>query len=327
MAPGMSLPRAALAEAWDTQALAGITKARGEELSIVSLQKLIEPAQYQLVAEATLAACDKLDGTEDGIIGAVGQCTTERVLPELRKRAIAPEQIDALVKIMDGARDSSGKQLYARWAWDSGIASPGWAVWKTGLEQGPPALNVVLGAGSLAAVFTTPPTALSTDPEALLAWQLAFDFDRDAAKIYAVAPPYSTSAWQDVGMRSTDLATYRAHGGKLLVPHGVSDPVFSVLDTIDWWKEVDQRQGGTASDFVQVYPVPGMNHCGGGHATDRFDSLGALERWVEEGEAPEAIAATAGPDAPWPGRAMPLCPYPKLAVKQADGQYACQTKP
>ena len=327
MAPGMSLPRAALAQTWDTQALASIAEARGESLTVSSLKTLLQPADYSLIAEATLAACDRLDGTQDGIIGAVGQCTTERVLPELRKRELTPEQIEALVTIMNGPHDSSGNQLYAPWAWDSGIASPGWAAWKTGLENGPPSLNVVLGAGSLAAVFTTPPTALTSDPAALLAWQLGFDFDRDAAKIYAVAPPYTSSPWQDVGMRSTDLSAFRKHGGKLIVPHGVSDPVFSVLDTIDWWQAVDEEEGGTASSFVRVFPVPGMNHCSGGPATDRFDSLSALERWIESDEAPTAITATAGESTPWPGRTMPLCPYPQVATRGEDQVYRCQPSP
>ena len=112
----------------------------------------------------------------------------------------------------------------------------------------------MLGGGSLAAVFTTPPTPLSTDPEKLLAWQLAFNFNRDAPKIYATGGAFKTSAWADVGMRSPDLAAFKARGGKLIVPHGVSDPVFSVLDTINWWKEVDRRNKGRAADFVRVFP-------------------------------------------------------------------------
>ena len=336
MAPGMSLPRAALAEAWDTQAIAGIARARGQAITIDTMRSLISPAQYQLVASAALKACDALDGTADGIIGAVWQCTTARVQPELRAAqcrdgssgaCLEPAQVDALVKIMDGARDRTGKPLYAPWVWDSGIAASGWAVWKTGTPQGPPSLNVVLGAGSLSAVFSSPPTPLSRNADDLLAWQLSFDFDRDSRRIYAVAPPFETSPWQDVGMRSANLSAFRAHGGKLIVPHGASDPVFSLLDTIAWWNEVNARERGSASEFARVFPVPGMNHCGGGPATDRFDSLTALEQWVLAGKAPGAIEAKAGPETPWPGRSMPLCPYPQFAVRGAGGRYSCRLQP
>jgi feruloyl esterase len=164
---------------------------------------------------------------------------------------------------------------------------------------------------------------LNTDPEALMAWQLRFNFDTDAPRIFAVTPPFKTSGWQDVGMRSPNLSAFRARGGRMIVPHGVSDPVFSVNDTIAWWREVDQLNKGKAADFVRVFPVPGMNHCSGGPATDRFDSLTALEQWVDKGIAPASIPTEAGPDTPWLGRKRPLCPYPRIA-REIDGQFICQ---
>lgn len=331
-APGFALPRAAVAEAWDIQQFSGILRARGETPSLAGLKTAFSPAQSKLVGEAILAACDAGDGAADGIVSAAGLCTTAKVLPELRQRqctpgavgeCLEPAQVDALVRVVDGARDSRGTQLYKPFPWDPGIASPGWAVWKTGLVNGPPALNAVLGAGSLAAVFTAPPTALGSDPERLLAWQLAFDFDRDAPKIYATSGPFKTSAWQDIGMRSPDLAAFRAHGGKLIVPHGMADPVFSASDTIAWWNEVDARNRGRAADFARVFPVPGMNHCGGGPATDQFDSLSALEDWVLHAKAPAEMPAKAGPATPWPGRQRPLCAYPTYAVP-GPGGFVCR---
>ena len=335
MAPGFSLPRAALAEAWDSQAIAGILRSRGQTPSVALMKTAFTPAQASAVSGAILAACDALDGTKDGMIGAIGQCTSARVLPELRKLQCTPgaadgclagEQITALEKIMGGPRNSAGKALYAPWAWDAGVGLPGWRVWKMGLDNGPPALNVVLGAGSLAAVFTSPPTPLGADPEQLLAWQLAFDFDRDAPRIYDVAAPFTTSAWHDVGMRSADLRAFRAAGGKLIVPHGMSDPVFSAYDTIAWWNEVNARSAGQAASFARVFPVPGMNHCGGGPATDQFDSLSALEDWVLRHHAPAAIPAKAGPGTPWPGRERPLCAYPAQVIATGRG-FVCKISP
>jgi len=332
MAPGMSLPRAAVAQAWDTQALTRIFAAREETPTVEGFRTLFSPEQITLVTEATLAACDSIDGTQDGVIAAIGQCTTARVEPRLRARecvgaangtCLEPAQVDAMIRIMDGPYDSAGNALYASWAWDAGIGAPNWRTWKTGIPNGPPSLNILLGGGSLAAVFTTPPTALPPDPEQLLQWQLAFDFDDDAPHIYATDGDFGTSAWQDIGMRSTDLAAFRAHGGRLIVPHGTSDPVFSVLDTIAWWEGVDAATGGEAASFALVFPVPGMNHCGGGPATDHFDTLSALEDWVIDGQAPASIPASAGENTPWPGREMPLCPYPKIPLADAAGTYRC----
>ena len=54
----------------------------------------------------------------------------------------------------------------------------------------------------------------------------------------------------------------------------------------------------------------------GGPATDQFDSLTALEKWVEQGEAPRSIMATGRA---FPGRTRPLCPYPQYAAYNASG--------
>ncbi|WP_203290724.1 tannase/feruloyl esterase family alpha/beta hydrolase [Maricaulis parjimensis] len=336
MAPGMSLPRAAIAEAWDVQAFAGIFESRGEPVSAFNFASLISQEELGLVGREVLAECDGDDGLEDGLIGAVGACTTARIEPRLRALTCEADatgpcletaQIDALVSVIDGARNGAGEPLYAPFAWDSGLASPGWSVWKIGLEPAPPSLNILLGGASLAAVFTTPPTALPGNPQALLEWQMGFDFDVDAQRIYAVEPPFQTSAWQDVGMRSTDLSAFADQGGRLIVPHGVSDPVFSVLDTIDWWNGVNETAGGDAAEFARVFAVPGMNHCAGGPGPDRFDSLTALEAWVLEGDAPDRISASAAPDGPLAGLSVPLCPYPQIAVgNRQDGQtrYQCR---
>lgn len=339
MAPGMSLPRAALAQAWDVQQVASVLKARGEPVTLEGFKTAFRPEQLQLVAQTALALCDRDDGLADGVIGAVGQCTSARVVPELRKHQCGPgaagtcledAQITALTRMIDGPRDHAGKALYAPFPWDTGIAAPGWAMWKVGLVNGPPAFNVLLGGGSLAAVFTSPPTALGADPASLIKWQLGFDFDTDAKRIYAKVPPFTSSPWEDVGMRASDLSKFRAHGGKLIVPHGASDPVFSVLDTIAWWREVDAASKGQAASFARVFAVPGMNHCGGGPATSRFDSLGALENWVLAGKAPDAIPAEAGDDSSLAGRRMPLCAFPTIAVgRKVDGvvRYTCAPPP
>jgi hypothetical protein len=337
-APGFSLPRAAIAQAWDTQAFAGILVARGEPVTVDNLRRALSPQDMAIVRESVLETCDSDDGVADGIIGAIGECTSARVVPALRSRqcnsagesgCLAEPVVDALAKSMGGPKDGAGNALYAAFPWDAGIGEPGWLIWKTGLVGGPPSLNVVLGGGALAGVFSSPPTAIGVDPEARLAWQLAYDFDRDAERIYAVTPPYETSPWEDVGMRSADLSEFAGHGGKMIVPHGMSDPVFSANDTIDWFEEVDERSGGQARDFVRVFPVPGMNHCGGGPATAVFDGLTALEKWVVDGQPPRAIDAKAGADTPWPGRRRPLCPYPQRAMPEtsdapADAEFVCR---
>jgi feruloyl esterase len=182
-----------------------------------------------------------------------------------------------------------------------------------------PILNVILGGPSLATVFATPPTAINASPQSALQFLLQFDFDRDAPKIYATDAAFPTSAWDNVSARSADLHVFRAHNGRLIVFHGTADPIFSINDTIAWWNEVDRGNGGKASGFVRLFPVPGMNHCLGGDATDQFDVLAPLVAWVEHNKAPEQIMAAADPMSSWPKRTRPLCPYPQIARYRGTG--------
>lgn len=328
-APGFALPRAALAEAWDTQQFAKVAPRSADgRLAIASLGAAFSDADFALVRASVLAACDSLDGAADGLVSDLRGCTTRRVLPQLRQRTcrngsqtacLAPARVAALLEVMRGPHDRRGKALYRDWAWDPAIANAGWRGWKVGSTDGRvPARNVVLGASSLASVFTVPPTALPSDPQALLDWQLAFDFDRDAGRIDARGGGFEHSAWEDISARSPDLDALRAHKGRLLVWHGVADPVFSVRDTTAWWDEVHARYRGAESGFVRFFPVPGLNHCGGGEGTDEFDVLAAIVAWVEQGQAPSQLPARAGASMPWPGRERALCAWP--AQSRHDGR-------
>ncbi|MCT8003952.1 tannase/feruloyl esterase family alpha/beta hydrolase [Sphingomonas sanguinis] len=323
-APGFALPKAAIAEAWDTQTYAALVRAPGEtSVPVARLAQAFSTSDLLLARAAVLAACDAKDGLADGLVGAFAQCTTPEVVRELRARqctagknqsCLAPGQIDALVQGFGGPRDSRGTALYASFPWDAGLSDDGWRVWKLGLAQpAVPAINAAMGAPALATIFSTPPRALAAGPQAGMDYQLAYDFDRDPAAIQTTAPGFPRSAWNDIAARSSDLTEFRAHGGRMIVPHGVSDPVFSINDTIAWFNDVNRHSAGQAASFVRVFPVPGMAHCQGGPATDQFDAFTALVRWVEQGTAPDRIEATAGPATPWPGRTRPLCPYPLVA--------------
>ena len=332
-APGFALPKAAIAEAWDTQAFANLAIRGGliDSSGTPVLARTFSDADLAIAADAVLAACDADDGATDGIVGDHRACTTERVRPALAARTcrgakgadcLSADQVATLLRVFAGPRNARGEALYSDWAWDAGIGGrvgdryhQGWRVWKIGgfPPSTVPALNVVLGGPSLSALFTTPPTPLRNDPRAMLGYLLGFDMDRDAPKIFARGGPFTESAWEEVGAKRTDLSAFRRRGGKLIVPHGMSDPVFSAHDTMRWWDEVNAASGGRAAAFVRVFPVPGMTHCGGGPATDQYDCLAAVVDWVERDTPPDRILARASAATPWAGRTRPLCPYPTVA--------------
>ena len=117
---------------------------------------------------------------------------------------------------------------------------------------------------------------------------------------------------------STNLSTFSSSGGKLIFFHGDSDPWFSPLDTLEYYKSLAATNGGAdkVAEWSRMFLVPGMRHCGGGPALDQFDMLGAVVNWVEKGIAPDSVIATGKA---FPGRSRPLCAYPKHAQYTGHG--------
>ncbi|MGZ3274727.1 MAG: tannase/feruloyl esterase family alpha/beta hydrolase [Caulobacteraceae bacterium] len=323
--PGFHLAYAGgVEQMWDAQAFAeaarvqGFTTADGLPLA----GKALSDPDLALVAQAVLKTCDALDGLEDGMVEAVGACTSQRVAPALDALAcrgakaadcLLPAQIAAMRKAFDGARSKDGRALYSDWLWDPGLAAPGWRIWKMGPDAAPTnqALSVSLGGASASAVFTSPPTPVADDPATLTRYTLGVDIDQNYAKTKVKWGAFNESAVDFMHADATDLSRFTGRGGKILIYHGAADPVFSLNDTINWVKQVDAKAGGRADAFLRLYPVPGMNHGGGGPATDQFAAFDALVAWREQGSAPGPLVATARQGAPWPGRTRLLCPWPQ----------------
>jgi len=338
--PGFKLAKAALfGHSADVQALSEVAKTSGifDRFGQPLLNKTFTDEDLDLASQAISNACDALDGLQDGIIDNFPACTPAVVAPKLtaitckgpkRNTCLSAAQVAALQKIFAGAKSAQGELLYADWAWDRGIGgkigetyNQGWRSWKIGAYDAAnnSAIIATLGSASASALFVTPPVAVAATGAAPLAYLLGVDFDRDAAKLYAKSGEFTEAVWDFMMASSTDLSAFKNHGGKLLIVHGVSDPVFSINDTISWWNDVNRANNGAASDFTRLFAVPGMNHCAGGPATDQFDAFTALTNWVEKGSAPDKIVATAGQNSPWPGRTRPLCAYPKQARYKGSG--------
>jgi hypothetical protein len=338
-APGFRLPQAALAALADSQAFAAVARQGDlwDPLGLPLLNKTFTDEDLLLVSNTVLRVCDGLDGLTDGIIDNFPACTTTLTAPALRaltcqgaKHAtcLSAAQIDALVTVFSPTVTTGGDTIYPARVWDAGIGgrvggtyNQGWRVWKIGAfaSDTNSALDATLSATATAAIFMTPPVQIATTDGDQVAFALSLDLARAYRALAATSPPYAESALEFMKADSTDLSAFNARGGKLLIVHGVSDPVFSIADTIDWWNDLNAVQGGAAADFVRLFAVPGMNHCAGGPATDQFDAFSALVDWVEKGVAPDRIVATARPTTPWPGRTRPLCPYPAQARYTGSG--------
>ncbi len=295
--PGFRLSRAAVGELWDTAQLSRIAPRDAQGRPIVS--QALTPGDLQVLAEGVLGACDGLDGLKDGLINDVRACRFNPKVLTCKAGAaegcLTSAKVATIERIFGGAHDSKGRPLYASWPYDAGVADMGWRIWKMGSAPSGAAngINQTMGLDALRRYFVTPQdAAISAE---------AFDFDK-AADLTA-----ETGAINDP--TSTFLTSFVGHGGRLLIYQGVSDPVFSANDIIGWYDRL-ATDAGPPEPWARLFLVPGMNHCQGGPATDRFDALSALQAWVEEGRPPEQLVATG---ASFPGQSRPLCPYPKAA--------------
>jgi hypothetical protein len=317
--PGFNLPRAAIQHAWDVQSFKAVNG---------DVRTAFSPDDMKLVGSAILAACDDLDGLADGVIGDSPACQSAFDISTLTCEAgssnacLSAAQVAALARIHAGPTNSAGEELYSNWAWDRGLESGDWRFWK--LESPIPPWNnmpliATMGASSLAMIFSNPPVEVGGDPAALEQFLLDYDFDTDASvdatDAVFVESPMDFMTPTDVA--NPEMAEFRDAGGKMIVFHGMSDPVFSAMDTINWYEQLDANNGGKAEDFALLYTVPGMGHGSGSPATDKFDAFTALVDWVENGTAPTHLVATATPDNEYvpelAGVTRKLCPYPLIA--------------
>lgn len=340
-APGMQLPRSALAQVFKAQQYASIARthlAQGPDAGLPDVKSAISPAQWALLGRSVVARCDALDGAHDGMVLDTAACQAafdiQRDVPSCAPDAAASDesaaclsvaQKEVLTRVFAGAHTGSGQRIYSPFYWDAGVGAPGYASWHF-------SYSTQRDPGALAFIFNTPPV-VEADWRATTGLKAALSTDLDAAlrRIFATTETFTQSAWDfmtppEPAAGQLPMQALHAHGGKVLVYHGVADPVFSAKTSVDWFERVQAAyaaQGMDAgADLARLYLVPGMNHCSGGPATDTFDALGALVAWVEEGRAPEAIVATArGTDArvpnadvpaEWHARSRVLCPWPKV---------------
>lgn len=323
-APGFRLPYAAIANIFGAQRYLSVAT----DPSDISTGFTAE--ERNMVATAALVKCDDLDGINDGLIGDVEACQSVFSLDDVPScsserdgTCLSSQQKEALSPIFSGAVTASGEAFYAPFPFDTGIASPDYNFWDffaplvldsggVGLIWGVPVADP--------ATFNGPEFALTGSIDDMLtSIESTDDVYTEAASSFMI-PPNNAEA----------LSAVRDRGAKIMVYHGVSDAIFSALDTINWYNNLTANHNDDASDFARLYLMPGMGHCSGGAAVDQVDLLTPLVAWVESGIEPEGLVATArgagnpggeNPAIPasWAAdRTRPLCAYPKVARYNAN---------
>ena len=247
---------------------------------------------------ATEAQCDELDGAADGLIAAPERCVVdlEKIADcnGANERCLTLEEKRVVSAWYDGPRNSVGAPLFY------GMPPGGerfWGFWYMGSDTAP-------GPGTLLADGYGRYLAFPTDDEAFSAY--AFDFDRDVEKLAEQGALFNAL--------DPDLSAFRDAGGKLIMWHGAADPLVLPHQSVDYYKSVAARMGGLSETgrFFRFFLAPGLGHCWEAPADgpDDFDFLSALEAWVENGDAPDGIAAIREEANGEGVRAVRVRPYP-----------------
>ena len=278
----------------------------------------IPAAKMPALEKAALAACDAIDGVTDGVIDDPTRChfdpSTMLCQGAESDTCLTGGQVAALKKIYAGPHNSKGEQLFPGYVPGGESGPGGWSRWVT-------------GADSQQAIFAKGFFANMVFQDAN--WDFrTFNFDRDMK----ITDDKSARLFNAT---ESNLKAFKSAGGKLLLYHGWSDTAIAPRNAIMYYESVVAKTK-QASDFVQLYMVPGMQHCAGGPGpnslgtnpsplpSDPLHSMAlALDRWVEQGTAPEKIIATkyktgANPDSGIV-RTRPLCPYPQVARYSGSG--------
>lgn len=290
------------------------------------LDAYIPPPVLAKVDAAVLASCDAADGVKDGLIQNPAKCAfdPQTLVPDTLTQA----QADAFKTFLRATQDAAGHAIYPGSSISDLAAADGsLGGFRGWVESQPP---------------TDPAAAEPWGGHAPVLWQAAegftttfdlrdagFNFNRDWPEKdgrVAIAALRQFDARVAIGNvdQPSRLARYLAQGKKLILYHGYDDTAISPFRTVWFYEDLAAWRGGYAKVETQVrlFMVPGMLHCGGGPGPNAFDTLTALDGWVEQGRAPDGILATRFADNdPHKQvlRTMPLCAFPAQARYKGTG--------
>lgn len=287
-----------------------------------------------LLHRAVVAACDKGDGVEDGLISQPATCGFDPATLVCKDgqstECLTADEAAVVAAVYDGPHDKgTGAAL-----------TPG--------QQLPGSELNWQGVFVPDSHDQVPFSAIIVDP---VLRYLAFQPARPEMTLNDLE--FTTATLNDLRARhplfdatSPDLSAFEAAGGKLILWHGLADPHIAPANTVTLHDAMlDSLGAETVAGFERLYLLPGVSHCSGGEGPSNLDLLTPMMAWVEGGKAPDAIltASTAQTSsfgqpagggrrsggmpikdlgvAPLPAMSRPVWPYPATAALKAGTEY------
>ncbi|BCR88832.1 putative tannase [Aspergillus chevalieri] len=313
------------------------------------------PCELDKIVNATIAACDPLDGRTDGVISRTDLCKLHFNLTSIigepyhcaaetstslgfgfSKRAegsttsyqpeqngtVTAEGVAVAQTIYDGLHNSNGERAYLSWQIGSELSD---ATTEYNNDTGKWELSIPSTGGEYVTKFVQ-----------LLDLDNLSDLD---------GVTYDTLVdWMNIGMvrymdslQTTypDLTTFKTSGGKLLHYHGESDPSIPAASSVHYWQAVRSVMYGNLTqeeslealeDWYQFYLIPGAAHCGSNTLQPGpypQNNMETMINWVENGVKPSRLNATVS-SGTYAGETQMLCQWPTRPLwKGNSSSFSC----
>lgn len=238
-----------------------------------------------ILITAAKEQCDGRDGAVDGLIARPTACRFDvsrlpkcapEVTPVGSERCFTADERRVIALWHQGPLDRKGRRVIAGMPIGS---EEYWRIWY--LQDPSRAVGTQLANG-----FTR---QIVFDPRFPNFSAMTFDFDRDPARL--------RRDFAMLNADNTDLSAFRKAGGKLIMWHGMADPLVVPTQSTAYYQRVLKRMGGAqqVQKFFRFFLAPGLGHCWeapSSSAPEEFDPMTAIANWVERGVAPEEIIAS-----------------------------------
>ena len=263
-----------------------------------------EPCVWDGITKAAIAACDDLDGVSDHLISNPLAC-----------------DFDALDLVGETVcTDTTVTETMAK-LWNEVTAGPIGPDGSRAWYGFPPGTDLTVATTAETFDNTNKWTAFMVERVGFALNEHTIPADKLYERIDLANQPYGRAFATD----EVSLKHFKEAGGKMIIWHGMTDSIVQPQDILAYrqrveddlisrtagtepfaWQDADPVQEvlhnphdgastdkqSSLHDFFRLFTAPGVEHCRGGTGAVPMNALGQLIKWVEEGVAPETLAAS-----------------------------------